>query len=32
LNDAKQQLMNSEISQEDIEDVSVFEPMTEEES
>lgn len=32
LNDAKQQLMNSEISQEDVEDVDVFEPMTEEES
>lgn len=32
LNDAKQQLINSEISQEDVEDVSVFEPMTEEES
>jgi uncharacterized coiled-coil protein SlyX len=32
LNDAKQQLMNSEVSQSDIEDLDVFEPMTEEES
>ena len=32
LNDAKQQLMNSEIRQEDVEDIDVFEPMTEEES
>ena len=32
LNDAKQQLMNSEISQEDVEDIDVFQPMTEEES
>ena len=32
LNDAKQQLMNSEVSQSDIEDIDVFEPMTEEES
>ena len=32
LNDAKQQLMNSDASQSDIEDMDIFEPMTEEES
>ena len=30
LNDAKQQLMNSNINQEDVEELDVFEPMTEE--
>ena len=32
LNDAKQQLINSDVSEEDVQDINVFEPMKDPES